>query len=118
MLREQQADCERAGRILPQTHERFVNAGFYRMMQPKRFGGYEFDVPTFHRVMIEIARGCPSSGWVLALTAGHPIILSRFGERAQIEAYGAEGEFRAPAAGAPVVVRRDSDGYRVKGFWD
>jgi 3-hydroxy-9,10-secoandrosta-1,3,5(10)-triene-9,17-dione monooxygenase len=118
MLRAQQAECERAGRILPATHERFANAGFYRMVQPRRFGGYEFDVPTFHRVMIEIARGCPSSGWVLALTAGHPIILARFGERAQIEAYGAEGEFRAPAAGAPVVVRRNGDGYQVKGFWD
>jgi len=118
MLRDQQAECERAGRILPTTQEQFVKAGFYRIVQPRRFGGYEFDVPTFHRVMIEIARGCPSSGWVLALTAGHPLILARFRERAQIEAYGDDGEFRAPAAGAPANVRRDGDGYRVKGFWD
>lgn len=118
VLRERQAECERAGRILPATHQQFVEAGFYRIVQPRRFGGYEFDIPTFHRVMIEIARGCPSSGWVLALTAGHPIILARFGERAQIEAYGAEGDFRAPAAGAPVIVERAGDGYKVKGFWD
>ncbi len=118
MLRAQQAECERAGRILPATHERFVEAGFYRMMQPRRFGGYESDIPNYHRAMIEIARGCPSSGWVLTLTAGHPIILARFGERAQIEAYGADGDFRAPATGAPVLVTPDGDGYRVKGFWD
>src|SRR5580692_224929 len=61
MLREQQAECEGAGRILPATHHAFVKAGFYRIIQPRRFGGYELDVPTFHRVMIEIARGCPSS---------------------------------------------------------
>jgi 3-hydroxy-9,10-secoandrosta-1,3,5(10)-triene-9,17-dione monooxygenase len=118
MLRAQQAECERAGRILPSTNEQFVRAGFYRIMQPRRFGGYEFDVPTFHRVMIEIARGCPSSGWVLALTAGHPLILARFEERAQIEAYGADGEFRAPASGAPAIVQPDGDGYRVRGHWD
>jgi 3-hydroxy-9,10-secoandrosta-1,3,5(10)-triene-9,17-dione monooxygenase len=118
MLREQQAECERAGRILPATHEAFVNAGFYRMMQPRRFGGYEVDVPNYHRTMIEIARGCPSSGWVVTLTAGHPIILARFGERAQIEAYGADGDFRAPATGAPAVVHRVEGGYQVKGFWD
>jgi len=118
MLRAQQAECERAGRILPATHQQFVEASFYRIAQPRRFGGYECDVPTFHRVMIEIARGCPSSGWVLALTAGHPIILARFGERAQIEAYGADGDFRAPAAGAPAIVERADGGFKVKGFWD
>jgi 3-hydroxy-9,10-secoandrosta-1,3,5(10)-triene-9,17-dione monooxygenase len=118
MLRAQQAECERAGRILPATHQQFVEAGFYRIVQPRRFGGYECDVPTFHRVMIEVARGCPSSGWVLALTAGHPIILARFGERAQLEAYGKDGDFRAPAAGAPTAVERVDGGYRVKGFWD
>src|ERR1700733_6541710 len=80
MLRAQQTECERAGRILPATHEAFVKAGFYRMMQPRRFGGYESDVASFHRAMIEIARGCPSSGWVLTLTAGHPLILARFGD--------------------------------------
>jgi 3-hydroxy-9,10-secoandrosta-1,3,5(10)-triene-9,17-dione monooxygenase len=118
MLRAQQAECERAGRILPATHEVFVKAGFYRMMQPRRFGGYEVDIPTYHRTMIEIARGCPSSGWVLTLTAGHPIILARFGERAQIEAYGDDGDFRAPATGAPAFVQRVEGGYKVKGFWD
>ena len=118
VLRERQAECERAGRILPSTHQQFVEAGFYRIVQPRRFGGYEFDVPTFHRVMIEIARGCPSSGWVLALTAGHPLIMARFGERAQIEAYGSDGEFRAPATAQPAWVVPEGDGYEVKGFWD
>lgn len=118
MLRAQQAECERAGRILPATNDAFVRAGFYRIMQPRRFGGYEFEVATFHRVMIEIARGCPSSGWVLALTAGHPLILARFDEKAQIEAYGTDGEFRAPASGAAAVIQRADGGYKVKGFWD
>ncbi len=118
MLRGQQAECERAGRILPGTSEQFTKAGFYRLMQPRRFGGYEVDIPSYYRVMIEIARGCPSSGWVLALTAGHPLILARFGERAQLEAYGADGEFRAPATAQPAFVTADGDGYKVKGFWD
>src|SRR5271169_6089521 len=118
MLRAQQAECEAAGRILPATHEQFVKAGFYRIVQPRRFGGYEFDVPTFLRVMIEIGRGCPSSGWVLALTAGHPLIMARFDERAQLEVYGADGEFRAPATAAPAWVVPEGDGFKVKGLWD
>src|ERR1700728_3697916 len=73
VLRERQEACEAAGTILPETNRDFLAAGFYRPAQPRRFGGYEFDVPTFLEVMMEIARGCPSSGWVLALTAGHPL---------------------------------------------
>ena len=50
----------------------FVEAGLYRTLQPRRFGGYELGLRDFVRVMSEISRGCPSSGWVLALTAGPP----------------------------------------------
>ena len=44
-------------------HQAFTDAGFYRILQPRRFGGYEFDLPTFTRVAIALARGCPASGW-------------------------------------------------------
>jgi 3-hydroxy-9,10-secoandrosta-1,3,5(10)-triene-9,17-dione monooxygenase len=65
VLRERQAECEALGRIPQATNDEFVSAGFYRILQPRRFGGYEFDMSTFARVMIEVSRGCPSSGWVL-----------------------------------------------------
>ena len=76
--------------------------------------------PRSARVMMEIARGCPSSGWVLALTGGHAIMFSAFfPEQAQIEIYGDSGEFRAPSStranvpGQPV-----EGGYMVSGAWD
>lgn len=100
-LRERQDATEALGSILPETNLDFIKAGFYRIMQPRRFGGYEFDMVTFVKVMMEIARGCPSSGWVLALTAGHPLILAVFGDETQFDAYGDDGEFRCPAVGSP-----------------
>jgi len=117
-LTARQEQCEALGAILPETNAEFVKAGFYRIVQPRRFGGYEFDMPTFVKVMIEISRGCPSSGWVLALTAGHPLLLAVFPDEAQIEAYGRDGEFRGPAVGAPAMCRRVEDGWRVTGGWD
>ena len=39
--------------------QEFRKAGFYRILQPKLFGGYEFDYVTFYRTMLEIARGNP-----------------------------------------------------------
>ena len=119
VLLERQAQCEALGRLPEETNNAFVRAGFYRILQPRTFGGYEFDVPTFVDVMVEVSRGCPSSGWVLALTSGHPHTLSYLGEQAQREAYGDDGEFRAPFVATPSVFARPVDGgYVLSGGWD
>jgi 3-hydroxy-9,10-secoandrosta-1,3,5(10)-triene-9,17-dione monooxygenase len=120
LLRERQAECEALGRLPEDVNQAFVDAGFYRILQPRRFGGYEFDMPTFAQVMIEVARGCPSSGWVLALTAGHAIMLSAFfPESAQIDIYGNDGEFRGPSRTPPrVAATPEAGGYVLNGSWD
>jgi 3-hydroxy-9,10-secoandrosta-1,3,5(10)-triene-9,17-dione monooxygenase len=118
MLVANQARCEAEGRVSDEVNDALVKAGLYRIVQPRRFGGYEFDVPTFYRVMMEISRGCPETGWVLALTAGHPMLLASFPEEAQVEAYGSDGEFRCPAAFTPPGEATPVDGgYRVSAGW-
>src|SRR5579862_8593717 len=67
VLRDRQALCEELGRLPEETNRDFLEAGFYRILQPRCFGGYEFNLTDFIRVMMEVARGCPESGWVLAL---------------------------------------------------
>ena len=96
-LRERQAETEAAGRVLDETQAALVDAGLYRAMQPRRFGGYEFGLADFVRVMSEVSRGCPSTGWSVTLTAGHPQLLSHWEEQAQAEIYGrtATPAFRA-----------------------
>jgi 3-hydroxy-9,10-secoandrosta-1,3,5(10)-triene-9,17-dione monooxygenase len=120
VLRQRQTECEALGRIPDVTNDEFVANGFYRILQPRRFGGYEYDMPTFARVMMEVSRGCASSGWVLALTGGHAIMLSAFfPEEAQIDVYGPDGEFRGPSRTPPRVIARPVDGgYRLSGEWD
>ena len=68
-LRARQLECETSGNVPQDVNNELIRAGFYRIVQPRRFGGYEFDIPTFYRVMMEISRGCSETGWVLALTA-------------------------------------------------
>lgn len=117
-LRAAQAECEAQGRVSDEINNELIRAGFYRVIQPRCFGGYEFDVPTFYRVMMEVARGCPETGWVLALTAGHPLIVASFPLQGQAEVYGKDGEFRCPAAfnphGAAVPA---AGGYRITASW-
>ena len=114
LLREKQAECERLGHVPPDVNEKLIAAGFYRTVQPRRFGGYEFDVPTFYRVMMELSRGCVETGWVVALTSGHPLLFANFPEQAQREAFGKNGDFRAPAAFGPIGTATPVDGgYRI-----
>lgn len=120
ILRDRQALCEESGRLPEETNQEFIKAGFYRILQPRRFGGYEFDVRDFIRVMTEVSRGCPESGWVLTLTAGHPAsFLAGFEEQAQREVYGETGDARVPGAAMPSGVAVPMPGgYSVKGTWD
>lgn len=119
-LLERQPETERLTIYPKDTHEEFLRAGFYRMLQPRRYGGYSFGLPTFYRVVTEVARGCPSTGWALSLTAAHVLqVASVFEEKTQDELFGDEGDFRAASTATPVgVARPDGDGHVVlDGTW-
>ena len=89
LLVEQQAETEARTYYSEEVHEEFLRAGFYRMLVPRRFGGYEFDLPTFMRVIIEIAAGCPSTAWCLCLSAAHALqVGALFEEKAQAAIFG------------------------------
>jgi 3-hydroxy-9,10-secoandrosta-1,3,5(10)-triene-9,17-dione monooxygenase len=118
-LRDEQARTEERGCYSRDMHERFLEAGFSRILQPQRFDGFELDIPTFVRVMVTIASGCPSTGWCLGLACSHAyIIASWFSEAAQAAVFGPDGEFRCPHSVAPGgLAERVGEGWRVSGRW-
>jgi 3-hydroxy-9,10-secoandrosta-1,3,5(10)-triene-9,17-dione monooxygenase len=96
-IRSEQDAAEERGRYSEELHREFQRAGFYRICQPRRFGGYEFSLTTFLRTMVAVSSGDPGSGWCLTLGASHALVVaSFFGEEAQAEAFGPDGDFRAP----------------------
>lgn len=119
-LRESQKETEDRGCPSPEMHEIFREAGFYRMLQPKMFGGYEFGLETFARVIFEIARGCPGTAWYLSLASGHVLnAASLFNEAGQRMLFGEDGEFRGPARAVPGGTgKRVDGGWIVDGTWD
>ena len=63
LLREQARQTELDRRVSPQTTDMFREAGFFKLMQPARFGGYEYGFTAFIEVISELGRGCASSAW-------------------------------------------------------
>lgn len=119
MLREQQDEAEKRGYYSEAVHAEFARAGFYRITQPRRFGGYEFDLRTFLKTMVTISSGDPGTGWCLTLGSSHAwVVASHFPERAQAEMFGPDGDFRCPHPAAPTGQATPvSGGYRVSGRW-
>jgi 3-hydroxy-9,10-secoandrosta-1,3,5(10)-triene-9,17-dione monooxygenase len=120
LLRAQQDDNDARGTYSDELHQAFLKAGLYRTMQPKMFGGYEFDVPTFYQAMMEISRGHPGVGWCLTLCASHPfLIASHWSEQAQRDFFGPDGYFAAPHRPMPMgTCTPVAGGYRINGQWN
>ncbi len=115
-LVRQQAETEERTHYSPELHQALMDAGFYRMYVPRRYGGMEVDVPTFMRVGIELARGDMSAAWGACLSANHALqVASWFPERLQDEVFSG-GDFRCASVAAPTVrATRENGGYRLDG---
>jgi 3-hydroxy-9,10-secoandrosta-1,3,5(10)-triene-9,17-dione monooxygenase len=118
-LVERQAETERRTFYSAQTHDDFRRAGLYRILVPRRYGGYEMDIDTFFRVSMALARGCPSTGWMFCLAAAHAIpVATLFDEPAQAELF-RTGEFFCPGTVVPAgTATRTADGaWVLDGAW-
>ncbi len=121
LLRAQQDANDERGHYSDEIHRKFHDGGFYRIVLPKLFGGYEFDYPTFIKVIQEIARGHPSSGWCYTLATSHSfLVASHWSAEAQAELFGPTGDFRAAQKASPTpnaIFERVEGGYRASGTW-
>jgi 3-hydroxy-9,10-secoandrosta-1,3,5(10)-triene-9,17-dione monooxygenase len=78
-LRDEAARCEGARRVSDASIARLRQAGLFKAMQPRRYGGYEMGWDLFAELVVEIASGCGSTGWVYSVVGGHGPVLARFG---------------------------------------
>jgi 3-hydroxy-9,10-secoandrosta-1,3,5(10)-triene-9,17-dione monooxygenase len=118
MLRADQEEADRRGFYSEELHEAFKDAGFYRMLQPRMFGGYEFDLATYYKISVEIGRGGSAGiAWCLNLAHHHSFIIASFWEeQAQREIFGPEGNFMAGArAGGNGTAKPVDGGYVING---
>jgi len=119
-LRARAADAEKA-RVMPQeTIAELHASGILRSMQPKRWGGMEFDFVAYVDFPLELARGCASTGWNLANLQIHHWMLAMYDERAQEEVWGSDPEaLIASGIAYPQGRAQKADGgFVVSGRWN
>jgi 3-hydroxy-9,10-secoandrosta-1,3,5(10)-triene-9,17-dione monooxygenase len=105
-------------RVPAESIRELVQAGVFRMLQPKRYGGVEGDPVSFYEVVREISAVCGSTGWTVAVLGVHPWQLALFEEAAQDEVWGSDPDALISSSYAPVgrLVPVEG-GYRLSGRW-
>lgn len=120
-LRKEQDESDARGSYSDAVHSRLLEGGFYRILQPRMFGGFGTDCETYIRVIMQLSQGHPGSGWCYTLASSHALVLgSHFNEEVQRELFGPEGDFRAAYAAGPAGkpdFERTEGGYIVSGLW-
>jgi len=118
LLRERAQRTEEERRVSDEVTDLFRKAGFFRLMQPARFGGYEYGFTAFLDVISELGRGCTSSSWGCSLGAIHQWLIGTFPLQAQQDVWEANPEAIACGSYAPAMMAQQVEGgWRIQGKW-
>ncbi|MBA4013737.1 MAG: flavin-dependent monooxygenase [Phenylobacterium sp.] len=109
---------EDARSVLPETVADFEAAGFYRILQPAQYGGFELPPKALFDVAIELAKGCPSSAWCMCLIAVHNWEIGLLDPRAAQDIWGGDTSVRLSSSYAPFgAVEPAEGGFLISGRW-
>jgi alkylation response protein AidB-like acyl-CoA dehydrogenase len=118
LLRERGQATEAARRVSEQTIDAFRGAGFFKLMQPERYGGYEYGFTAFIDVISELGRGCTSSAWNCAIGSIHQWLIAGFPREAQDDVWKGNPDAFACVSYAPTGTTEVVDGgFLIHGKW-
>jgi 3-hydroxy-9,10-secoandrosta-1,3,5(10)-triene-9,17-dione monooxygenase len=118
-LRDRASRTEELRRLPPETERDLHDAGLFRIVQPKRVGGSEFDYVALVDCADALGQGDASAAWNFANLASHHWMLAMFDPYAQDLVWNKDvnaliaSSFIFPAGRAHKV----DGGYRLSGSW-
>lgn len=117
-IRERADEAERL-RVVPEASiKELEEVGFFRLLQPKRYGGHEADPVDFYTAVRDIAGACGSTGWVSSVVGVHPWQVALFPDEAQQAVWGADQNTRLSSSYAPTGKATVTEGgYTLSGKW-
>jgi 3-hydroxy-9,10-secoandrosta-1,3,5(10)-triene-9,17-dione monooxygenase len=118
LLAEKASDTERYRTMLPEIHDRLMEAGLFHIMMAPRLGGLGLDVATHLGVAGILAEGCGSSAWVQNLVGYQNLLVGWYPKETQDEVI-ADGRpvFSGLVMGPPVFAEKVEGGVRLSGRW-
>lgn len=117
-LKARASQCTAERRVPTETIREIEAAGLFKILHPKRWGGYEMEPNAFFDVQKILAEGCMSTGWVYGVVGGHPYEMALFPDQAQIDVWGEDNTVLISSSYQPVgKVERVEGGFKLSGHW-
>jgi 3-hydroxy-9,10-secoandrosta-1,3,5(10)-triene-9,17-dione monooxygenase len=117
-IRARAESVEQLGRIPEETVRELDEAGVFRGLQPRQWGGLELHPRTFFESVVMLASACAATGWVAGVVAVHPWEMGLLCDESQREFWGANPRVRLSSSYAPTGrVRAVDDGFVLSGQW-
>ncbi|RLT93125.1 flavin-dependent monooxygenase [Ketobacter sp.] len=116
---QEQAPRAQAERKIPDaTIAKMQAAGFFRVLQPKRWGGYQMDPQVFFEVQMALAEGCMSTAWIYGVIAVHNWQIALFDLQAQEDVWKDDTSVLIASSYMPVgKVEPVDGGFKFSGRW-
>jgi alkylation response protein AidB-like acyl-CoA dehydrogenase len=109
---------EKSGRVPAENILALRGMGYFEIVKPRAFGGYEYDFDVLVDLNIELAKMCASTAWVSGLLAAHQWLIASFPEQAQHDVWDTNPEAVACGSYAPATKAVVTEGgYLLSGRW-
>ena len=117
-LRERASQCAEDRKVPDDTIDELKKFGFFNVTKPREFGGYEMPYHVFCELIMELAKGCPSSGWVYAVYGEHNQTIGAYHRmEAMQDVWGEEPDNLVASGNSPnLTFDRTDGGWLVNGI--
>ncbi|HEY9032308.1 MAG TPA: acyl-CoA dehydrogenase family protein [Pseudomonadales bacterium] len=106
------------GQVHTETVQEMQEAGFFRVLQSSRYGGYELDPQVFFDVQMALAEGDMSVAWIYGVIAVHNWQIALFDDRASQEVWKDDTSVLISSSYMPVgKVEHVDGGFKLSGRW-
>jgi 3-hydroxy-9,10-secoandrosta-1,3,5(10)-triene-9,17-dione monooxygenase len=117
-LKAREETCASERNVPKETVDSFRQLGLPRILQPKRYGGWQSSSLLLSRITEELATACASSAWVLSVFGEHTWFVAGFPEQAQEEVWGANPLAVVCSSLAPrSTAKKVAGGYQIDGTY-
>lgn len=118
VIAQSAAEGERERRVPPRVVAALKEAGIFRALQPRRWGGYELPPTALYDAEMAIGEGDMSTAWIVGVLGIIPWAVALFDDRAAAEVWDADPSslvccaLRRAGTATPV-----DGGFRLSGQW-
>ncbi len=117
-VRERADKTETDRQVSAEFIRRAREAQFFQILQPERFGGFEYDFGMIIKIGSEIAQGCASSAWVCDLAIMHQWLIANFPIAAQEDVWRDDPNAIAFGSYSPATTAKSvKGGWIISGSW-